>query len=576
MRFADVDNIWTDDLSVLSNADRGRVYFERAKQVIRETLADPVKREQAVQGQRFRRAYLVERIGCRPAVTTQNPKIRALLVDTDRHLKQEKGSGEGGERSSSTSRAARLSSNNKGEGRKLLARQDFALGLIVGTDASCKLGGQPWAGIPTLLWHDGIDEATSDWFRTLVVDHGVATSSAREYAKTLRPFLRYCRERSRAWESVDDEFLILWREHLRRGQEVSIGRVNASLKTVFAFYRWAEENKRIRFQVGIYGPDELPESAERIVFPISATRSYTKGRHGRVHGGWTTPLTISEPSHAVGLRHTPTEDEIRELHDVVAGRVHGERDSLMFSWAEEAGPRRAELMRLGKSHMPSTDQLADLIERDEPWLVAIKRKGGMNKPLNAPADLIVRTLDFIQFERRETVERCLKTITGYREPDEIFLSGTTGMALHPDSVTSIGRRTFRQAGIERANIHRLRARYAVRTIETLVDAVFAGEVVGPASSWIETILIKAAEAMGHSSPQSLRPYLTYVLNRRIQTADTTKAEKLASRLRQLEFYEGKLIRRLSRHHELQRAAQHLKAGRDAKAASALRAIADQL
>jgi len=575
MRFADVDNIWTDDLSVLSNADRGRVYFERAKQVVRESLADPVERERAVQGRRFRRAYLVESIGCRPAVTTQNPKIRALLIDIDRHLEQEKGSGEGVERPSSTGRAAR-SPSRKGEGREQTVGPDFALGLIIETDASCKLGGQPWSGIPTLLWHDGIDEAASDWFRTLVVDHGVATSSAREYAKTLRPFLRFCRERGRAWESVDDEFLVLWREHLRRGQGVSIGRVNASLKTIFAFYRWAEENKRIRFQVGIYGQDELPETVERIVFPISATRRYTKGRHGRVHGGWTTPLTISAASQAAGHRHTPTEDEIRELHDVVAGREHGERDSLMFSWAEEAGPRRAELMRLGKSHMPSTDQLADLIERDEPWLITIKRKGGATKPLNAPADLIVRTLDFIQFERREIVERCLKSITGYREPDEIFLSGTTGMALHPDSVTSIGRRAFRQAGIERANIHRLRARYAVRTIETLVDAVFAGEVVGPASSWIETILIKAAEAMGHSSPQSLRPYLSYVLNRRIQTADATKARKLTSRLRQLELHECSLVRRLERHQELSRAARQLQAGQNAEAASALRKIADQL
>lgn len=45
----------------------------------------------------------------------------------------------------------------------------------------------------------------------------------------------------------------------------------------------------------------------------------------------------------------------------------------------------------------------------------------------------MRTLDFIQLERRDVVEHCLKTIVGYREPDELFLSGTTGMALHPDS-----------------------------------------------------------------------------------------------------------------------------------------------
>ena len=49
--------------------------------------------------------------------------------------------------------------------------------------------------------------------------------------------------------------------------------------------------------------------------------------------------------------------------------------------------------------------------------------------------------------------------------------------------------------------------------------------------------------MGHSNPQSLRPYLTYVLNRRIQAADATKVTKLESRLRQLKLQEGTIVRR---------------------------------
>ena len=454
--------------------------------------------------------------------------------------------------------------------------QDAALGLLVGTDASCEINEQSWAGIPTLVWPEGIDEAASDWFRTLVIDRGVAISSAREYAKVLRPFLRFCRQRKRAWQSVDDEFLIIWRERLRRGQDVSVGRTNASLKTVFAFYRWAEETKRIRFQVGIYTEGELPAALGAINFPISAKQSYTKGRHGRVHGGWSTPLTLSEPSRGAHIRHTPTEDEIRDLHGVAVERQHGERDSLMFSWAEEAGPRRAEILRIGKSHMPTSDQLAALIERDEPWMIVVKRKGGVSKPINAPPDLIIRTQDFIQFERRDIVERCLKSVVGYREPDEVFLSGTTGMVLHPDSVTSIGRRAFKDAGIERASIHRLRARYAVRTIEMLVDAVFDGETIGPASSWVETILIKAAEVMGHSDPQSLRPYLTYVLDRRIQVADSTKVEKLASRLRQLRLHEDTLVRRLDSHRDLQDIARMMRSRQNSEAAASLRTMADRI
>ena len=86
MKFTDIGNIWTVDLSALSNSGRGRVYFERAKQVVNETLADPVKFEQAMRGRRFKRAYLIKEIGCQPAVTVQNPKIRQLLIDTDRRI----------------------------------------------------------------------------------------------------------------------------------------------------------------------------------------------------------------------------------------------------------------------------------------------------------------------------------------------------------------------------------------------------------------------------------------------------------------------------------------------------------
>ncbi|WP_419830331.1 tyrosine-type recombinase/integrase [Methylobacterium sp.] len=457
-----------------------------------------------------------------------------------------------------------------------MADPDPILGLIVTTDASCKIKGQSWTGIPTLVWPEGIDEVASDWFRMLVIEFGVVPSSAREYAKILRPFLRFCRQRGRSWQSVDDEFLILWREHLRRAEGVSIARTNTSLKTIFAFYRWAEQTKRLRFQVGIYAADELPVAIADHTFPISAKQSFTKGRHGRVYGSWTTPLTLSEPNRGSRLRHTPTDGEIRDLHEITVEREHGERDSLMFSWAEEAGPRRAEFMRLGKSHLPTNDQLADVIERDEPWPIVVPRKGGKETPIYATPDLIIRTLDYIQYGRREIVEHCLSAIVGYREPDEIFLSGTTGQALHVDSVTAIGRRMFRRAGIKDANIHRLRARFAVRTVETLVEAIADSDVVGPGSAWTETLLTKAAEMMSHSSPQSLRPYLTYVLNRRIQTADASKAEKLASRLRQLRLHEGTLVRRLNHHQDLQRAASQLQAGRDAEAASTLRRIADQI
>lgn len=86
MKLADIDNIWSADLSLLSNADRGRVYYERAKQVVQAALSDSKERRIAVEGNRFRRDYLVQKIGCASSATTQNPRIRSLLIDTDAAL----------------------------------------------------------------------------------------------------------------------------------------------------------------------------------------------------------------------------------------------------------------------------------------------------------------------------------------------------------------------------------------------------------------------------------------------------------------------------------------------------------
>lgn len=202
MRFADIDNIWRVDLSALSKADRGLVFFERAKQVVGEVLADPASQRKAIKGKRFLRSYLVEKIGCQPAVTSQNPKIRQLLVDTDQRLAQEEGLAVAVESGLSKRRKAEQFAMNSCAANSVLAK-----GLIIDTNTSCQIHGRSWAGIPTLVWPEGIDKAASDWLRELVVSHGVATRSAREYAKILRPFLRFCRQRSRAWQSVDDEFL---------------------------------------------------------------------------------------------------------------------------------------------------------------------------------------------------------------------------------------------------------------------------------------------------------------------------------------------------------------------------------
>ena len=108
MKFADIENVWSVDVKLLSNADRGRVYYERAKQVVGEGLSDPKERSSAVEGRRFRRTYLIEKIGCAASVPAQNPKIKALLADADRRVVAQLGSPGFGSRSARDERMAEL------------------------------------------------------------------------------------------------------------------------------------------------------------------------------------------------------------------------------------------------------------------------------------------------------------------------------------------------------------------------------------------------------------------------------------------------------------------------------------
>ncbi|MBX3595854.1 site-specific integrase [Sphingomonas sp.] len=457
-----------------------------------------------------------------------------------------------------------------------MAKEKIALGLIVMTSGTCVIRGIRRPSIPTLVWPDGIDEPASDWFRYLSVDLELAAGSVGEYANILRPFLRFCRERGRGWTTVDDAFLTIWRDHLRHTMKLGVARINTSLQTIFAFYKWAEETKRLRFHVGIYVPGDLPVALQDVTFAISAKQHFSKGRHGKVFGSWSTPLTLSNSGASSRMRHTPTNDEIEDLHADVAERPMGERDSLIFSWKEDCGPRRFELNTLRKDQLPTIDQLDQLIERDEPWIIDIVRKGRKAGELRVLPELVFRTLDHIDHGRRQIVES-FKGVPGYKEPPEVFLSSKTGMALHLDSITSLGRRSFKAVGIENSSIHRLRARYAVRTIEGLLDALLAGDLnIGSMSNWAETILVKAAEQMGHSSPASLRPYLTYAFNRRMQTSEAVQATKVSDRIRQLQLHEETLIGRLKGQRGLQEAARLLQAGKSAEASAALARLSQQL
>lgn len=449
-------------------------------------------------------------------------------------------------------------------------------GRILLTDTSCFINGASWPGVPTLLWSDGIDEDVSDWLRELMVKFGKSQSSAYEYCKIVRPFFRFCRQQRRSWTTVDDDFLILWRERLRRGhRKVGVNRINATLDRIFDFYVWAEQSGRLKYRVGIYLTEELPVELRDVSFAISAKRTLGKAGGGKVTSKWTTPLRLH--GEVQPMRHTPTEKEIVRIHSVASRSQNAERNSLMLSWAQEVGARRFEINSLRCEQIPSYSELAEIIEKDRPFRLELRRKGGRVHSIRVPTELLIRTRDYIEYERRSIVERLAATREGYALTPEVFLSSTTGRPLHLESVTKLTGGLFREAGVKRASIHRLRASFAVNVINALLDAWFERDyLVGNESTWVETILTKTSEMMGHRSPESLRPYLTTVLNQRIQRADSVKNLELGVRLRQLEFMVRAAQARLAFTKELQDVSTLILNGENVAAAELLEGMAREL
>jgi integrase len=245
----------------------------------------------------------------------------------------------------------------------------------------------------------------------------------------------------------------------------------------------------------------------------------------------------------------------------------------MYSWAEEVGTRRAEILSLRKKDLPNqTDVMRDR-DGHVKWPIKVVRKGGATWTVLAPTDLVLATWDWIFLGRADMVARCRRSILGYQEPQEIFISSRTGMPLDKDSLTALAKRDFAVANVEKASLHRLRAKFCVELIQTLVESLFEGGIkVGTTSSWVETILTIAAERMGHISPMSLRPYLNQVLDRKILETEASKAQSVKSCIRVLHHRREILRRTVNLNLHLRNIAESIERGQRKRAAKLIRQL----
>ncbi|WP_296097216.1 site-specific integrase [uncultured Agrobacterium sp.] len=377
--------------------------------------------------------------------------------------------------------------------------------------ATVKLHKKLWS-IPTIVSKSG-EQYYNDWFRYLVIKRKLEPNSVCETAKQVRQFLSFCSRRKIRLDEVDDDVLIAWREELC-DTGTKMARRNVLLRTIHAFYKWAAQQKIFKYIVQVDRYSNYPEPMLDHVFRISSEEIIVVTSRGykRVH--WVWPFLEHGAGARYGRRHTPTFEEIDRIYAFTDVEKHGIRNVLIMNWALRTGARVSEILSLQLKDLPTEAHYSEMIEKDQ-WIVKLKKRkwrkeGGV---LYVPADLIWDTLNYVDKERQRIV-----TSRGAKGGGALFLS-ERGTPLVTDSVTRICNRLFNAADVQRANIHRLRARFAQNVVEIALNHLEqAGITLDPSSGWHETALIIAAEMMGHSSPRSLQPYLHDIMFRRSEIA----------------------------------------------------------
>lgn len=359
------------------------------------------------------------------------------------------------------------------------------------TDTECKYENVSYPGIPIFFSEKGIIPHVSEYMIYLRKTDSKPPSTVETYAYQIQKFLKYIRKNDIHWGEVNDQILLSWRDSIL-SQGCLVSTVNHGLSAVFNFYCWAEEFGLLKKSVSIY-EKSLPEDR---FYKISAT----KIKNGR----WTWPYLLKN-KHKPDP-HTPTPYQLEAVHSkIFETKTTAVRDSLILSFYEDVGLRKSEVLSLTVDDIPSWDQIDKAKDINEGFILKITGKGDKIRHVLVPAELMERSREYIEEDRRAVEGKVRKKYSGYISKKALFIGETTGRELNSQYLSRRLSKIMAEAGIEGATPHRIRATY----IETQVEARDGYDSSGhplPA----EQVLWKVGELVGHSSAQSTRPYLNKI------------------------------------------------------------------
>lgn len=513
MKLADLTSIWEPDLSRLSGRDRGQVYFQRCQLVLGEALRS---RRAVVTNNRIDREWLRSEIGCALSVLNQNTRIREHIEDRDRLF--------AGLSVKPPQKRRMLRSVGRTSSFITKVRSARFTGRIRHTDLVYDNNRYT---VPVILWNGWIDIEASAWLRNLAVSVKAPIRSLKTYASVIRDFTRFRRRHEVLCDEVDDA-LIQKFQSFKLAKGIKPDTINNYTDIIFGFYVWLEETGRVKDHVQLNAGDNFGK--KKVDFKITSKHSKASDRKANDAPGRLWNHRLTPKNRKKSRRKTPNKEEIGRIHDAVLDQKHGERNALLFLWAEKTGARRFEVLQITLQDLPTVEERDRIADIGGTWAIEVFRKGGGHEKaeLYAPVDLLRLTAQYVKYERSKIVENC--AAVGRPVSDGLFLTDK-GTTLAESSLTGLSRAAFIKAGVLRASYHRLRAVFATNETKKAVEALESGQIqIVPGTNWTQTILIRVAELLDHSNLENLEHYLTDFLNARIQRAQSQSGMTLTDEI----------------------------------------------
>lgn len=338
-----------------------------------------------------------------------------------------------------------------------MAYVDFADGLV--------LAGKSYKKFPLILSNTHVvNRLTLKYFLSQRILWSKGTFQT--YIKHICDFISQLEVENEAgtFDHIDDYWLEAYAEEILRRNENSENYVAQLLSSVIRFLVWCEEHNYCKNLIGL-----TPEFRIRVI---------------QTNNGFTSNLIKYYQKRESAPKIAPRHAWI----DAVKGEQHFKskeletRFSLMVDWGKLSGLRAHEICALSINQLPSRETIEkNLIDKQLSYIELTETKGMKKAKIPVCGILLINTWNYIQSERHQVIKRISNVKRLHREayipPHQIFISYTTGNALHPRTLSNQFRQGWLQAvknnhltKNQQVWLHGLRHRYATDKLLKLSQA----------------------------------------------------------------------------------------------------------